>query len=357
MVKSEVKSYKHFKLIHHSHTGKKLHKSHTSYPLIAVLLLMVGVLLLATTLQVKAATVEVTAVANGPVPVNPAVILSPENDDRFTDSSVPVSGTCEAGYYIKLFRNEIFSGAAICTSGGTFVITTDLFAGQNDLQARTYNLADQEGPGSAIVTVYYDVPVDPTDPTDPTDPVNPGEPSKPNPPGSYQPGGIPNAKSPFYLSTEYFFKAAYTGQSIKWDFDIFGGKGPFTAYSVWGDGYSDTTPGITENKVTIEHTYSSLKDQREYFTVTVRVQDIEGRRASLQLIAIMNDPNVISGALVRPDSGGPAAAASIFNGMLKLVWSVYGILILMGICFWLGERRGESVTRAWYRRRRKPTTT
>lgn len=352
MVKSPDAKSKRLKLSHHTHTGKKLHKSHTSYPLIAVLLLMVGMLLTAMTLQVKAADVTVTAVVNGTTPVVPAVILSPENDDRFTDSQVPVSGTCDPGYVIKLFRNEIFSGATICTAGGTFAITTDLFAGQNDLQARTYNIADNEGPGSAIVTVYYDVPVDPIDPTEPDEP---GQPSQPNPPGSYQPGGTPDGQAPFYLSTEYFFKAAYSGQKIKWDFDILGGNAPFAAHVVWGDGYSDTIPQIDGAKVSIEHAYQTLKETREYFTVTIRVQDEQGRRASLQLIAIMNDPNVISGALVRPDNGGPASAASIFNGMLKFVWSAYGILILMGICFWLGERRGESVTKAWYRRRRNRT--
>src|SRR5690606_30078196 len=131
------------------------------------------------------------------------VILSPEQDDRFTDSTVPVSGTCEAGYYVKLYRNDIFSGAAICTDGGTFSITTDLFAGRNDLQARTFNIADHEGPASAIVTVYYDIPG-----TDPPD----GGPDPGTPPPTYQPGGRPDPDTPFYLATEYFFKAAYSGQ-------------------------------------------------------------------------------------------------------------------------------------------------
>lgn len=331
-----VKS-KRLHLAHRSHTGRRLHKSHTSYPLLTALLLMVGVLLTAMTLQVRAADVTVTAVANGPAPIQPAVILSPENGARFTDSSIPVSGTCEPGYYVKLFRNGIFSGAAICTDGGTFSITTDLFVGRNDLEARTFNVADNEGPRSPKVTVYYDLPG-----------------AIPSPPGTYQPSGKPDAESPFYLNTEYFFKAAYTGQRLTWDFDIFGGEGPYTAYIVWGDGYSDVKPAINGKQFAIEHSYSSLKDKREYFSVTVRVQDARGHRASLQLIAIMNDPNVIGGALVRPDSGGPISPSSLFSGVLKLVWSAYGIVLLMGICFWLGERRGVSVARTFYRRRRRP---
>lgn len=316
-----------FGLVHHTHTGRRLHRSHTSYPLLALLLLMVGVLLITTTLQVRAATVTVTAVANGPVPVQPAVILSPQDQDHFSSSPVPVSGTCEPGYYIKLYRNEIFSGATLCNDGGTFSILTDLFPGRNDLIARTFNVADDEGPPSNTVTVYYDLPPD-----------TPGRPTSPD-------------EAPFYLASEYFFKAAYSGQKISWDFKIFGGEGPYTVYATWGDGYSDVHPGITDLNFWLEHHYKTQKEQREYFSVTVRVVDAKGRSASLQLIAIMNDPHVISGALVRPNDPSPFHPSSWFSGILKLVWSAYGIVLLMGICFWLGERRGESVALAWYRRR------
>lgn len=342
-----VIKYSRLKLTHRAHTGRKLHKSHTSYPLLAVLLLMVGMILTATTLQVRAADVVVTAVANGPAPAQAAVILSPENDDRFTDSSVPVSGTCEAGYYIKLFRNNIFSGSALCTAGGTFSIVTDLFLGRNDLQARSFNIADNEGPPSNIVTVYYDVPETP----DPDPGSGPGSGPGPDQEIHYRPGGIPSTDTPFYLATEYFFKAAYTGQKITWDFEILGGQGPYTAYVVWGDGYSDVNSGLLENQFTIEHIYNTAKEKREYYSLTVRIVDARGYNASLQLITIMNDPNIISGALVRPNDPSPLSTSKLFTGVLKLVWSVYGILLLMGICFWLGERRGESVAAAWYRRR------
>lgn len=328
-----VIKYSRLRLTHRAHTGRKLHRSHTSYPLLGLLLLMVGILLTATTLQVMAADVTVTAVANGSPPVQAAVILSPKHHDRFTDSSIPVSGTCAPGYYVKIYRNDIFSGAAICTDGGTFSITTDLFAGRNDLQARTYNVADVEGPRSKVVTVYYDPPA----------PV-PGEPG-------YQPGGRPDPESPFYLSTEYFFKAAYSGQRISWDFKIMGGKGPYTVYAVWGDGYSDVYPNKEGGNFTIEHIYNTLKEKREYYSVTVRIVDSRGFSASLQLISIMNDPNVISGALVRPNDGSPFTTVKLFSGLLKFVWSAYGIVLLMGICFWLGERRGESLAEAWYRRK------
>src|SRR5690606_2680065 len=136
-----------------------------------------------------------------------------------------------------------------------------------------------------------------------------------------------------------------------WDFEILGGDGPYTAYAVWGDGYSDMLPGIGNNEFTLEHIYNTVKEKREYYSLTIRVVDSKGYSASLQLIAIMNDPNIISGALVRPNDASPLGAAGLFSGILKLVWSAYGVILLMGICFWLGERRGESVAAAWYRRK------
>lgn len=333
-----------FGLTHHSHTGRRLHKSHTSYPLLVLLIMMVGLVMAAMTFQVRAADIFVTASANGPTPVQPAVILSPLNDSRFTDSSIPVSGTCEPGYYIKLFRNEIFSGSTLCTPGGTFSIVTDLFAGRNDLQARTFNVADNEGPASTIITVWYDVPVDPEDPEIPEQPT-PGT----DPP--YSPGGRPDPDTLFYLSTEYFFKAAYSGQRIAWDFKIMGGSGPYTVYVTWGDGYSDVKRGVSGDSFTIEHWYNTLKEKREYYSMIVRVQDNRGHNASLQLVAIMNDPDIISGALVKPNDPGPLSPAGWLTGALKLLWSVYGLLLLMAVSFWLGERRGYSLA-AHIRRRR-----
>ncbi len=336
-----------FGLLHYTHTGRRLHRSHTSYPLLAVLLLMVGVLLGFTTMQVDANTVTVTAVANGPAPVQPAVILSPADGDRFTDASIPVTGTCPAGYYVKLFRNEIFSGSALCSDGGTFAITTDLFVGRNDLQAKIFNLADEEGPASGVVTVWYDPPDEPEPGPGPA--PDPGQP--PAAPQTPPPGGRPDPATVFYLASEYFFKAAYTGQAIKWDFKIMGGTGPYTAYVVWGDGYSSMITDINGDTFTAEHAYSSLKDTREYFSITVRVHDTRGYKASLQLVTIMNDPHIIGGALVRPDDAAPLTPGSLLNGVLKYIWSAYGILLLMGICFWLGEKRGEDAALAWYRRR------
>ena len=318
---------------HHAHTAKILPGKHTSYPLLAVILLMVGVLLFTTTIRARADTVTVTAIANGVPPNEAAVILSPINNEHFTTSLLPVSGTCPVGFYVKLFRNDIFSGAAACASDGTFVIESDLFFGRNDLEARIFNIADVEGPRSDIVTVYYDI-------------------LDPNAGGNA--GAIPEgpAAIPFYLATDYFYKAAFTGQAIDWNFRAYGGTTPYTVRVIWGDGYSDTRTGINMQDFSLHHEYKSLKSQRDYFVVRVELTDMSGHKASMQLIAIMNDETVIGGASLKPDQPITMAYGSWLLGKLKYVWSAYGFVLLMGLCFWLGERRGSSITAAIYRKRR-----
>ncbi len=309
---------KRLRLVHRSHTGKLLHKSHTSYPLVAILLLMVGVLLTSTTIKVRAEDVVVTATSKGPLPITRAVILKPEQDARFSSPGIPVSGTCEPDYFVSLYRNDLFSGSGVCSQQGTFQISTDLFPGRNDLRIRTSNAAGEEGPPSIVTTVYYDVP-----------------------------GGAGGTSGPpYYLAADYFFKASYAGRNIDWQFSITGGTAPYTIYVSWGDGSSEVLQNVGGKNFTLKHTYVSLQDSRQYFTVNVRAVDKDGREASLQMFAAMNDPAVIAAG----SSKGPLAF--IGGGLLGVVWSAYGIVVLMGVCFYLGERRGESIGKAFYRKQR-----
>ncbi len=301
------------KLVHRSHTGRRLHRGHTSYPLLAALLLMVGVLLTMMTYQAAAEDVVVNAVVNGDPPTIAAVILSPVNDQRFTDPSVPVSGTCQPLFFVKIFRNNIFAGTSECSENGTFAVTIELFPGRNDLVARSFNVGESEGPPSNTVSVYYDAPYSPD-------------------------------AEPYYLTSEYFFRAAFTGQRIVWDFDIVGGCDPYSVMVAWGDGYSDTIKDVKDTRFRVEHKYRSPKEQREHFIVTVTVHDCNGKRTALQLVAIMNDPMIIGANFAEPASPSP------LGSNLGLLWAAFAVVTLMGICFWLGERRGESVTESYYHR-------
>src|SRR5690554_6134681 len=104
-----------FGLIDHSHAFRRRQGTHTSWPLVVLMLLMIGVLLLYSTIQVRAESVVVNAISNGPIPDQKSVILSPKHNDTFSSGSIPVSGTCQPRFFVRLYRNDIFSGSTRCT--------------------------------------------------------------------------------------------------------------------------------------------------------------------------------------------------------------------------------------------------
>ena len=320
---------------HHRHTGRVLHHRHTSYPLVALLLLMVGLFLLQATLQTRAATVLVTATANGPLPPAAAVILVPETGDRFSAIPILVSGTCPAPYFVKLFRNQVFSGSVQCASNGTFQLYSDLFEGKNELEARIYNAADQEGPRSNIVTVHYDIPVPVTPPAEPGGGTQ--TPATPSTPGDLPAGRQPSGLSkPFFVTTDVFFKAIYEDEEVEWRFDIVGGEQPFDVTVAWGDGSTSTIRDLRDDTFTVGHVYPRGPNVRDYYPVAVRVIDKDGREATLQVFTILNSH-------LTPGVGTGSSDDQQRDGLLwriLLSWPVYAVTILMAVSFWLGERRG-----------------
>lgn len=108
------------------------------------------------TQPVQAESLEVTATVQAPLPTSPAIILSPSDQEHVTHSPLTVSGTCGDGAYVKVYNNGSSAGVGSC-AGGTFAIQVSLAPDANELQARVYNITDNEGPQGPAVTVYYDV--------------------------------------------------------------------------------------------------------------------------------------------------------------------------------------------------------
>jgi pterin-4a-carbinolamine dehydratase len=164
-------------LSHPKHTGKLIHHSSTSYPVLAMLLLVVGVLLGGMTHRTQAGSLYgsgtgqyvISASVPGPAPKVAAIINTPVDGVHSSVSPITVAGSCPVDTYISLYRNGLFSGVSLCTIDGKWNIETSLFAGRNDLVAKVFNLTDVPGPVVGGITVFYDLP---------TVPINsPGSPS------------------------------------------------------------------------------------------------------------------------------------------------------------------------------------
>jgi hypothetical protein len=135
--------------------ARPLHKRLLLHPFSVMVVLCAGVILAGSTYQSLAASYDVTAAVSAPLITAPAVIGTPSHSEHVTAAQVTVAGTCPVASYVKLYRGTTFSGAATCAATN-FQIQTTLTSGVNQLQAKVYNVTNDEGPSSPPVTVYYD---------------------------------------------------------------------------------------------------------------------------------------------------------------------------------------------------------
>jgi hypothetical protein len=311
-------------LAHHKHTGKVLPREHTSWPFVTLLLLMLGVLLSQITFSARAEDVVVTAAADGPLPPSAAIITDPVDGQVFTAIPITVKGTCPSPYLVKLYRDQLFSGSAQCFPDGTFQITTDLFVGENDLQARIYNYADQEGPASPPVTVTYNPPAPP---------ASPGNPSNP---GQGNPGGQ-GLDEPFFITTDKFYKANQDKVRIDWTFGIVGGNKPYNILVDWGDGTTSKLDKLIDSQFSVSHEYKKGNSKKDYFVMVVTVTDTRGRIATLQVFNILNYSDIPGAAASLPTGGTALPDSPGLWDRFRYYWIAYIVITLMAVSFWLGQ--------------------
>jgi hypothetical protein len=311
------------------------------WPFITFLLLSIGVLLAGWTFQAQADDVHVTAKVSAALPSGPAIITSPGDGTRFTEVPIAVSGTCPVDTYVKIYRNNFFSGTAICTTDGNFTLNIDLFAGANQLDAKVFNITDDEGPASIPITVYYDVPEQPTGSTT----VEPGS-TSPTQPQTSTPG-VPSSSAvvPFSIKSEFAYRGYKIGQTAELIFEASGGAPPYALNIDWGDGTNSVISQKEAGKVSASHRYKKVGNgTKGSFIVKVSGSDIDGRQTFLQLFLLVS-PAGVSGLVAGTLPSGPHLKTS----WLKFIWPAYSIIMLMAFSFWLGER--EEVIELKNRRR------
>jgi hypothetical protein len=303
------------------------------WPVITFMLLSIGVLLVGWTFQAAADDIRITAKVSAPLPSGPAVITSPGDGSRFTSVPITISGTCPIDTYVKIFRNNFFSGTAMCTTDGNFTLDIDLFPGQNILEAKVYNLTDDEGPQSAPVTVFYDVPQQPV-----SDNSGGGSTPSQSSAGSST-SALTTPLAPFVIKTDFAYRGYKVGQSIEWTFEVNGGVPPYALNIDWGDGTNSVVSQKQAGKVSVKHRYKKVGDStRGSYKVKISGSDSEGRQTFLQLFLIIV-PSGVPGFVSSTLPAGP----KINTSWLKLIWPAYVIVILMALSFWLGEHEELAV--------------
>jgi hypothetical protein len=156
---------KHLRIVEHKHTGKLLHRTHTSHAALLIILIIVGIFLFASQEFASADTltgsqdVSVSAVVSGAPPTIGATIISPTDGTAVTAPDEDISGTCQDELFVVIFDNGNSAGSTDCTPAGLFDLTIQLVSGQNALQALNYDGLNQPGPATPTVTVTYTPPI------------------------------------------------------------------------------------------------------------------------------------------------------------------------------------------------------
>lgn len=249
----------------------------------------------------------VYAAISSPLPSSaPRITNIPDGKVFTSNDSFTVSGTCQNSMQIKIFKNGVLAGSALCKSGA-FSLTFDLFLGANILTVRAYNANNIAGPESAPITVKLI-------------PQNPA-------------GGTSLSTSnnnQFFLTSDAYYRGASSGKAVTWLVTIAGGQAPYAVTVSWGDGQTDQLGRGTAGQFKLSHIYDKPAQTNGNYTVVIRAKDQHGDNALLQLIAIIPDNN---SALT---SGGGPDHGSWFTSMIAL--QTLGTVGLIVVSFWIGER-------------------
>jgi hypothetical protein len=292
------------------------------YPLLVFLLLCVGVYLFAWTFNAHADDVIVNAIVKGKPVVEPPAITNIQSGQIFNAVPIYVSGTCpDNAAYVKIFRNGIYSGSAICENG-KFDPVVDLFVGKNVITAKPYNVTDDEGPESELLTVYYQPPHPQTN-------LQTGQPV---------PVGSTQKTEPLLLNTEFVYKGYFVGQEVQWPMEISGGTAPYALNVDWGDGQSSIISRKEYGKFFINHVYKQKSNSyKNQYIVKVQASDITGNYAYIQFFVIVNERSAAAvGAGSSIYSKGPPTLGGLHDWVWA-AWPLYGALVMLVVAFKLGE--------------------
>ncbi len=293
-------------------------KQYASKLLISFLLTL-GVLLVSS--KVIAATITNSGAVNvngtvyGPPPTIPAVITSPIGEQRFTSSPIAVSGTCGSNLIVKIFKNNIFAGSAVCSDNGKFTISVYLLYGKTELRVRNYDFQDQAGPESAVLVVYYDVLPVTTEPASGNNPVT----------------QIPQNINKTDTINQMIIKTDITHQGVtpnvdfEWPIEIVGGTPPYAVNVSWGDGTTSLISRKESGAFNLHHKY--IKNGN--YTITINVVDVLGRKTSIQLVALASTPL----SAVRPQP------ITITKNYLQWIISVALLLIVGCVAYLIGRHK------------------
>jgi hypothetical protein len=213
-----------------------------------------------------------------------------------------VTGLCQSGLTVRVFKNNIFGGAGQCINGN-YSVQIDLFSGQNELVARQYDDLGQASPPSNKVTVTF-------------------------------PLSQFSVSNRISLISNFAKRGAAPGDTLSWPITLSGGVGPYAITIDWGDGTpSDIISRQFPGEFIAEHVYSSAGT----YNILVRAVDKNGEVAFLQLVGVGNGE-----AIQKQAEGGTREIREVVR---VLWWPALATVPLIIIAYWLGKKSALAALR------------
>ncbi len=244
-------------------------------------------------------SIGVEAQIPSPAPTVAATISTPTSGTVFGNVPITVTGVCQTDLVVRLFKNGVFSGSALCENG-SYSIQTDLFNGDNEFVAIVFDALDQEGPESNRVTVTYN---------DPT---------------------VSSPVQRVSLTSNFARRGTDPGQELVWPISITGGTAPYALSINWGDGLQNEE--LVSVALPGEFDARHIYERAGSYTIIVKATDAEGRVGYLQLVGVAN------GAIESlAETGNLSATGPVQFRDRVLLWPVLLLIPLAISTFWLGS--------------------
>lgn len=362
VVRHTVKKVSHpvaakLRLLHHAHTGHLVHRHHTSYPILLILLVITGFFVLVG-YDISAADTVGNVSVGVTVPKDPpaqgAVITSPRNGVTFKKSIIDVKGTCEPDTEVVVYSNNTLVGSTLCTASSEFELKIQLFAGANKLTALNYDVLNQAGPITPAVTVTYTAST--TKPSSPV-PVHPivvpGVTPRPpktclqkpssdachvtytaaNSCDNYAAADNPPVSGDVRVAVVCLLRHAGTSGDTSVGILIWGGHAPYALTIDWGDGSADFLKSVeTPGYFVVKKQYTSKGGH----IITLRVSDKNGKQAYVQAtvdVAGLEDQDGLTGYIKK------SLSASWFDSPVP----IYLLAVAVVLGFWAGDYFERSI--------------
>lgn len=335
----------------HAHTGKRIHRRHTSHGFLLTALLLTGVLLFSNlgSLQAfaitKAGAVNVSVNVLGNPPTVGAIISFPVTNSVTAHDYVTVTGSCPSQTLVSIYNNAIFAGSSACTSSGSFSISITLIDGTNILQAQNYDGLDQPGPATPSVIIVKETapPVSPISPIQPTDiattleevapqkdPVVTPTPSTPAIPDKCaELDESPVTSADPVIAVGCIQRNVFAGETLSMPLLIKGGLAPFALAVDWGDEKQDLVTVLDSKKKVLAHTYAT----GGFHQITLKATDSGGGSTQLQTTVSVNG-EVTTGTVVTNIDKIMETAKSIW---VEAPVPLYFTALALAIGFWVGD--------------------